>query len=133
MDGKDELKTTLMSHFILYRNKAVLDQMKGGLRTLGVGEAMMKYPDILAPLFIAGDRTPLTAGKRIYYYGIVCGIGIIHNDRWSERNVQDCIFLMSEHRILSRKKQPTCISWICCTHGKVRIAVVLFSHLSIVL
>ena len=61
MVGKQELRC-LMVHFTLFRNKAVLDQLKGGLCILGVADAMLKYSSLLAPFFVAGKQTPLTAG-----------------------------------------------------------------------
>ena len=52
-----------MLHYTLYRNKAVLDQLKSGLATLGVLNAMTKYPQVLEPFFVAGLQPSLTAGK----------------------------------------------------------------------
>ena len=34
LDCKQELTSTLMLHYTLYRNKAVLDQLKSGLKVL---------------------------------------------------------------------------------------------------
>ena len=62
MDGKIELMNVLMFHYTLYRNKAVLDQLKSGLVTLGVLGAMTQYPHILEPFFVSGMQAPLTAG-----------------------------------------------------------------------
>lgn len=61
--SKQELSSTLRLHFTLYRNKAVIDQLKCGLLQLGVLAAMCKYSNILRPLFLSDIRTPLTAGK----------------------------------------------------------------------
>ena len=58
---------TLKLHYTLYRNKAVLDQLKSGLDTLGVLNAMMKYPQILEPFFVSGLQAPFTAGKSKFH------------------------------------------------------------------
>ena len=62
VSSKQELISTLIFHYTLYRNKAVLDQMKSGLNVLGVAQAMSKYQDILQPFFVCGKQAPLTAG-----------------------------------------------------------------------
>ena len=51
-----------MQHYIFYRNKAVLDQLKDGLGCLEVSKALSEHGDILKPLFVDGLRPPLTAG-----------------------------------------------------------------------
>ena len=64
MAGKQELINTLMYHYkiILYRNKAVMDQLKAGLTILGVLDAMAKWPKIMEPFFVGAKQRPLTAG-----------------------------------------------------------------------
>ncbi len=62
MARKQELVHILMLHYTLLRNKAVLDQLKAGLSTLGVLDAMAKYPTLLEAFFISGQQPPLTAG-----------------------------------------------------------------------
>lgn len=61
--GRQELMDTLMLHYTLYRNKAVLDQLKSGMSALGVLDALEKYPHFLKPFFVHGAQAPLTAGK----------------------------------------------------------------------
>ena len=63
--GKADLTGTLIYHYTLYRNKAVMDQLKDGLSALGVLDAMMSYPDVIEPYFVHGKQPPLTAG--IYF------------------------------------------------------------------
>ena len=63
LDGRAKIVKALMLHYTLYRNKAVLDQLKSGLATLGVLNAMTKYSQVLEPFFVAGLQPSLTAGK----------------------------------------------------------------------
>ena len=67
MTGKAELMDVLKFHYTLYRNKAVLDQLKSGLDVLGVMDAMIQWPRILEPFFVGGKQGPLTAGMHVYY------------------------------------------------------------------
>ncbi|XP_062519772.1 uncharacterized protein LOC134194818 isoform X3 [Corticium candelabrum] len=60
LENKTEVAKTLVIH-TLYRSKAVLDQLKSGLATLGLLDAMSKHPQILEPLFVFGNRVALTA------------------------------------------------------------------------
>ena len=66
LENKTEVAKTLVIH-TLYRSKAVLDQLKSGLATLGLLDAMSKHPQILEPLFVFGNRVALTAGKCTFY------------------------------------------------------------------
>lgn len=59
---KQELMNTLMLHYTLYQNKAVLDQLKSGLCIMGVADAMITYPDLLQAFFVAGKEVPITGG-----------------------------------------------------------------------
>ena len=66
MTGKAELMDVRKFHYTLYRNKAVLDQLKSGLDVPGVMDAMIQLPRILEPFFVGGKQGPLTAGMRVY-------------------------------------------------------------------
>ena len=59
---RSELVRTIMLHAVLLRNKLELDQLKTGLSTLGVLEAMSKNQNIMEPYFVSGKRPKLTAG-----------------------------------------------------------------------
>lgn len=63
LDDKGEIMRTLMLHFTLFRSKAVLDQLKEGLKALGVLGVMSKYSELLEPLFLAKRLKQLSAGK----------------------------------------------------------------------
>ena len=63
MKEKIELTNVVLRHYTLYRNKAVLDQLKDGLGVLGVAKPMSQYGNILKPLFVGGMQPPLTVGK----------------------------------------------------------------------
>ena len=65
IEGRKELVRTLMLHHVLLRNKAVLDQLKSGLSTLGILDAMCKHPNAFEPYFVAEKQKKLTAGKRL--------------------------------------------------------------------
>lgn len=62
MAGKANLMSTLMYHYMLYRSKAVLDQLKSDLSTLGVLDAMASCSDVIEPFLVYGKQPPLTAG-----------------------------------------------------------------------
>ena len=61
--GVDELVSTLTCHYTLYKNKAVLDQLKSGLNILGVYDAMHSHSDIIESFFVCGKQPPLTGGR----------------------------------------------------------------------
>ena len=63
LNCKEELTRTLKMHYTLLRCKAELDQLSCGLSTLGIGDAIKKYPKIFAPLFTSSCLAQLTAGK----------------------------------------------------------------------
>ena len=49
-------------HYTIFRAKAELDQLRGGLNTLGVADAMHSYSDLFQPLFTSVGPTKLTPG-----------------------------------------------------------------------
>ena len=63
IDLKEELALAVKLHFILFRNKAVLDQLKSGLLQLGVLAAIVKHSQPFRLIFVFDERAPLTAGK----------------------------------------------------------------------
>ena len=65
IDDKTALIRTLALHFTILRSKAVLDQFKEGLCTLGVIDAIKQHPSIMEPLFVANGQTQLTAGLHV--------------------------------------------------------------------
>lgn len=67
--SKQEIRSTLKLHYMLFRNKACMDQLKSGLAALGVLDAKSQYFHILDLFFQGGWRDPLTAG--IYMYNFV--------------------------------------------------------------
>ena len=52
----------VLLHYIVFRSKAELDQLRSGLQTLGVGEAMHSNPELLEPLFMSTVPSKLTPG-----------------------------------------------------------------------
>ena len=62
MANKNLLMRTIMLHSTLLKNKAVLDQLKSGLSSLGVLNAVMKNPNAFESYFVTGKNSPLTAG-----------------------------------------------------------------------
>ncbi len=63
MSDKPGLVNALLLHFVVYRNKAVLDQLRAGLNILGMREAMSKYSEILKPFFVEGMQPPPSASR----------------------------------------------------------------------
>ena len=60
LSNKAELTTTIKVHYPLLRCKAELDQLSSGLSTLGIRDAMKKYPEMFVT---SSNLTQLTAGK----------------------------------------------------------------------
>lgn len=59
LKDKTALVKALLLHHLILRSKAELDQLKEGLRTLGMADAMQSYPDLFEPLFTAVGQTEL--------------------------------------------------------------------------
>ena len=66
VNNKQSLIKTMMLHATVFRNIGVIDQLKSGLSCLGVLDAIVKHPHLLAPYFIAGKTAPLTAGMYVW-------------------------------------------------------------------
>ena len=49
-------------HHIILKRKAELDQLRDGLGTLGVADALKSHPSLFEPIFIASGQTELTPG-----------------------------------------------------------------------
>lgn len=62
LTSKNEVCKSLKMHHCLLKAMGELDQLKSGLATLGVSNAMATYPKLMIPLFVAGEAEPLTAG-----------------------------------------------------------------------
>ena len=62
LDDKDSIVKALSLHFIILSSKGELDQLKDGLRTLGVGDAMEISPDLFEPIFTNFGQVELTPG-----------------------------------------------------------------------
>ena len=62
VNDKDDLLNVLRLHYTLFRNIAVMDQLKLGMRELGLLAMMEKYQTILKPLFVSDSQQQLTAG-----------------------------------------------------------------------
>ena len=60
---KKELMEVLLLHYTIFKSKAELDDMKKGLQSLGVGDMIRLYPDLLQSFFLATGVEPLTSGK----------------------------------------------------------------------
>ena len=65
VNNKQSLIKTMMLHATVLRNKGVIDQLKNGLSCLGVLDAIVKYPHLLEPYFVAGKTAPLTTGTYV--------------------------------------------------------------------
>ena len=60
--ARESLIMCIKKHHCILKTKAELDQLKSGLRILGVGNAMEMYPKLMIELFVEGEAIPLTAG-----------------------------------------------------------------------
>lgn len=67
MNNKHNLIKTIILHTTVLKNKAVIDQLKSGLSSLGVLDAIIKHPHLLESYFVAGKKVPLTAGMYSVY------------------------------------------------------------------
>ena len=65
MKDKDKLIKTLLLHHVLFRSKAVLDQLMHGLTACGVLHAIQEHPTQFQPYFVADPQKQLTAGMYI--------------------------------------------------------------------
>ena len=61
-------------HYIVFRSKAELDQLRSGLQTLGVGEAMHSNPELLEPLFTSTIPSKLSPGAYHQFSELATGI-----------------------------------------------------------
>lgn len=68
MEDKRILIQTIKLHFVLVRNKGVIDQLMSGLASLGVLEAIQQNPTTFQPLFLADKQQTLTAGRLEWSY-----------------------------------------------------------------
>jgi hypothetical protein len=46
-----------MCHFVLNKRKVLLDQLREGLKTLGILDEITSHPEILAPMFMWKERS----------------------------------------------------------------------------
>ncbi len=60
---KVEIVKTLKLHYTLLESLSEINQLKEGLQVNGVGESIVKYPEIMRPLFVHNNREVLTAGE----------------------------------------------------------------------
>ena len=74
MDNKDGLIRSIMLHATVLKNKAVLDQLKSGLASLGILNAIKENSSSFESFFVGGKNTPLTAGTCIATYCIAVNI-----------------------------------------------------------
>ena len=66
MADKQELIHIITLHHTLLKCKAELDQLKGGLQALGVGDAMKAHPDLFEKFFTEAGLTTMTAGTNFF-------------------------------------------------------------------
>ena len=52
MENKTDIVQSILMHFVLSKKKVLLDQLREGLRTLGVLEEAIKYPLLFEKLFV---------------------------------------------------------------------------------
>ena len=67
-----DLMATLKLHYALLKTLGETDQLKEGMSVNGLSQALVKYPDIMKPLFIAENSSLLTAGDLIFNHIHTC-------------------------------------------------------------
>ena len=58
IEDKKEVAMSLAMHFLVYKTKAGLDQLKEGLGKLGILQLIHQYHNQLKPLFLATGKPP---------------------------------------------------------------------------
>lgn len=64
--GKETIVKALALHCTILRSKAELDQLKNGLHTLGVADAMATTPGLFEPFF-TDSSIELSPGNCVYF------------------------------------------------------------------
>ena len=62
LEDRASIVKALSLHYIILRSKGELDQLKDGLRTLGVADAMEMSPDLFEAIFTNSGQINLTPG-----------------------------------------------------------------------
>lgn len=62
MSDKHDIISVLTTYHLFIKAKAAMDQFKEGLEFFGIYNYIVKYPDLLRPLFV-NERTLLTFSK----------------------------------------------------------------------
>ena len=65
LEDKEGIVKAISLHFLIFKAKAELDQLKDGLQILGVASAMQAMPDTFLPLFTVDltEGAVLTPGR----------------------------------------------------------------------
>ena len=62
LSDKCSIVSLLTTYHLFIKAKATMDQFKEGLVAFGIYDYILKYPDLLRPLFV-DERTPLTSSE----------------------------------------------------------------------
>ena len=75
---QEEILHSIAVHHCLLTIKAELDQLRDGLRTLGLLQSLERYPSLFETLFIAKNTSSMTAGNDILFSSTrVCLFAVI--------------------------------------------------------
>ena len=63
IDDKGTVARSIAMNFVVYTQKAELDEIKSGFQCLNFSGLVKSHPNLLKPLFVAGGRKKLTAAS----------------------------------------------------------------------
>lgn len=61
ISDKKQIAMSMAMHFLVYKTKAEMDQLREGLKSLGILDLMHRYPTQMKPLFLATGKPVLSA------------------------------------------------------------------------
>ena len=69
-EDKEEIATCIAKHFLIYMCKGELDQLKNGVKHLGVHDLMLKNPALFRPLLTDAGKIRLTSSTVLKSFNI---------------------------------------------------------------
>lgn len=62
---KEDIMKSLSLHYLIYANRAEIDQLMDGLKTLGVLQLMQQHPSLFKPLLLSSAKPSLTSSQMV--------------------------------------------------------------------
>ncbi len=69
--NKEGIALSIAMHYLVYRCKAELDQIKDGLRSLEILDLMAQHPTLMRPLFLESGKPKLSAESFLQIFNIL--------------------------------------------------------------